>query len=250
MSSPCPWCPTNPTFRNQRFGAHLFKYHKKELLETHEKAINYAIKVKKPYLKLGYKLGGDDIEKWCCFASGISTTTLDWMTKHNKNNKHLGTAHVECLQQLIADKEKIMTSSEPAGSAEQTKLIKQLQEENKRLKQDLEDTEFMYTDSQHSYQQYTAAIKKYNELLVKFYGEHGDGFDALFQAVKDIYSFAYSDEQYDKKSNEYNEEAITEAEENADALAYDFQMYLGDRPKSEEEVLEKHIQETGCDRCF
>jgi hypothetical protein len=250
MSSPCPWCPTNPTFRNQRFGGHIYNNHKKQLLETHEKAINYAIKVKKPYLKLSYKLNGDDIEKWCCFASGISTTTLDWMAKHNKKHKHLGTAHVESLQQLITDKEKIMTPSEPACGAETAKLIKQLEAENKRLKSDLEDTETSYIDSQHSYHQYTAAIKKYNELLVKFYGEHGDGFDALFQAVKDMYSYAYSDDHFDKKSNEYSEEALTEAEENADALAYDFQMYLGDRPKSEEEVLEKHIQATGCSKCY
>ena len=143
-----------------------------------------------------------------------------------------------------------MTPSEPAGGAETAKLIRQLEEENKRLKSELEDTEMSYIDSQHSYYQYTAAIKKYNELLVRFYGEHGEGFDALFQAVKDTYSYAYSDEHFDKKTNEYSEEALTDAEENADALKYDFQMYLGDRPKSEEEVLEKHIQATGCSKCF
>lgn len=251
MSSPCPWCPNSPIFRNQRFGSHLYNHHKKQLLETQEKLINTHIKYKRPFLKIEYKLDGNTIEKWLCFASGISTTTRDWMNKHNEKHKHFGTAHVELMQQLITDKEKIMNHSESEGtSAETAKLLKQYEDENKRLKKDLQDYEEMLEENQHDLKQHKAAIKKFVELLTNFYGEKGDGFEAMFEATRDMYREAYSSDNYVRETNDYNQDAIDEANENADSLKYDYQMYLGDRPQSEEEVLEKHIQATGCDRCY
>lgn len=249
MSSPCPFCPTHTEFRNQRFATHIYNNHKKELLETNEAVIKRFIQMKKPYLKLSYKINDSSIEKWFCFASGVSCISLKWMLKHNENHKALGAAHLQMMEQLIADKEKIMTAEEPKATGDNKELlarIKQLEAENKTLKTDRDEWKDMAETYQRESTYMSASIKIYNELLEGFYRR--EGFNDMYKAVEGYMNIAYcDDDNYDRETGECNEAAVKEAEENARAVKYDYEMYLGERPKSKEVILEEFCYDNDLD---
>ena len=204
--------------------------------------------MKKPYVRLTYKINDEQIEKWFCFASGVSCVSLKWMLKHNQNHKALGAAHLQMMEQLIADKEKILTE-EPKVNGDNKELlahIKQLEAANKAIKADRDE----YKDMAQTYQRESAymyaSIKIYNELLEAFYRR--EGFADMYKAVEGYMNIAYcDDDNYDKESGDCNEEAVKEAEENARAVKYDYEMYLGERPKSKEAILEEFCYDNELD---
>lgn len=247
MSTPCPYCTVPTEYRNQRFAGHLYNNHKKELLENFEKQVRAHINLKRPYLKISYKIKEDTFEKWLCFASGISCVSLNWMKKHNEKHKALGPAHLEMMQQLINDKEKIMTT-EPvsnAGNKELLDRIKQLEKDNAMLRKDKDDFEEMAKQYERETKYTTHAIKIYNELLGNFYRR--DGFNDMYKAVEGYMNLAYEEENYNKETGEYDEEAIRNGEEEARSIKYDYAMYLGERPKSKEVILEEFCYDNDLD---
>jgi DNA modification methylase len=206
--------------------------------------------MKKPFLKLTYKIKGEQVEKWLCFASGVSCISLSWMQKHNEKHKALGSAHLEMMQQLIANKEKLLTEEpEPksnAGNKELLERIKKLEAHNKALTEERDE----YMDMAQMYERETkyvnASVKIYNELLENFYRR--EGFKEMYKAVEDCMNVVYNDDDnYNKETGEYNQEAIKAAEEEARALKYDYQMYLGDRPMSKEAILENFCYDNSLD---
>lgn len=240
MSSPCPYCPNHTEFRNQRFATHIYNNHKKELLEGNESTIKRSIAMKKAFVKLSYKINDEKIEKWFCFASGVSCVSLKWMLKHNEKHKALGSAHLQMMEQLIADKEKILIE-EPKANGDNKELlarIKQLELENKALKVDRDEYEDLANTYQREGAYMYASIKIYNELLENFYRR--DGFSDMYKAVEGFMNIAYTDDDnYDKETGECSKQAIKQAEEDARAIKYDYEMYLGERPKSKETILEE-----------
>lgn len=254
MTSQCPYCTIPTEFRNQRFAGHLYNNHKKELLENHEKQLASHIMLKKPYLKLSYKINDATMEKWLCFASGVSCVSLKWMLKHNENHKALGSAHLEMMKQLITDKEKILTKPvSTEGNKELLERIAQLEKENQYLKKEnaaiTKDKE-EWEDTCQTYQREStymnASIKIYNGLLEGFYRR--EGFNDMYKAVEGYMNIAYNDDDnYDEETGEINEDVVKEAEENARAIKYDYQMYLGERPKSKEVILEEFCYDNDLD---
>lgn len=246
MTSQCPYCIIPTEFRNQRFAGHLYNNHKKELLENHEKQLATHINLKRAYIKLSYKINEKTVEKWLCFASGISCISLKWMQKHNEKNKALGSAHLEIMKQLIADKEKILTKIiSTEGNTELLERISQLEKENEYLKKEnvtLTKDRDDWLDTSKTYERETKyvceSVRIYNELLEKFYRR--EGFNEMYKAVEGYMNIAYNnDDNYDEETGNINEVSVKEAEEEAQSIKYDYQMYLGDRPKSKEVILEE-----------
>jgi hypothetical protein len=253
MSSQCPYCNIPTEFRNQRFAGHLYNNHKKELLENHEKHITSHIILKRPYVKLTYKINDEQVEKWLCFASGVSCISLKWMQKHNENHKALGSAHLEMMKQLIIDKEKILTKVlKTEGNKDLLDRIAQLEEEaayfkkeTESLKKDRDEWKDMAETYRCESLYMTASIKIHNELLEDFYKR--EGFTDMYKAIEGYMNVAYDNSNYNEETGEYVEEIIKEGEEQARSIKYDYDMYLGERPKSKETILEEFCYDNDLD---
>jgi hypothetical protein len=241
-------------FRNQRFATHIFNNHKQELLENHEKQLMDSIKYKRPYMTVSYKIKGEEVKKWLCFASGISCISLSWMQKHNQKHKALGSAHLEMMQNLITDKEKIL-KPEPVcteGNSELLERIAQLEKENEYLKKenvtltnDRDDSQARTTDCERETNYLNASIKIYNELLENFYRR--EGFKEMYKAVEDCMNALYNNNDNYDEEGYIKEDDLMKAKQDAQSIKYDYDMYLGERPKSKEAILEEFCYDNNLD---
>lgn len=277
MSSPCPFCPDHRDIRNQRLASHFYNDHKYELLQNYEanpdrqqlestKKLSYYSRMKKPYYYMTYVLNGVTYEKWLCFASGISCSSRRWMENHNEKNGRYASLHMEMVKQLLKDQEKILakgpatkkskpTASETTAEAvsqndseQYIARIQQLEAQIKRLEKQVASEKRSNLLDKHLFERHQASVPIFCELLTKHYGEHGDGFKPMYDAIYGAISNAYCTEHYNEDDEAYDEDEISQAEK--DARAIYITDYLGEPPMSKEAVLEEHATDTGCDRVW